>query len=196
MITMLHDLEEKKPGLRKKLLSPFLIDINPNYITVLAFLVAILSGASFYFDYVFLAGLLYFLNGFLDILDGQIAKEYDRTTEFGDFLDHTLDRLADFAVYFGVALNPAIPLWLGSLTVITILLVSYMGTQYQAIAQERLYGGLLGRSDRIFFLLVFSLGTLFFEQSLYYGVWFIFSLSAFTFFQRLYYSAKGIKKKF
>ncbi|MFP4045638.1 MAG: CDP-alcohol phosphatidyltransferase family protein [Candidatus Aenigmatarchaeota archaeon] len=191
---MLHDLEKKKPDLRKKLLKPFLVDIDPNYVSLLAFFVAGASGFFFYRDYILLAGLLYFFNGFLDILDGQIAKEYDRTTEFGDFLDHTLDRLADFAVYFGVALNPAVPLWLGSLTVISILLVSYLGTQYQAITQERLYGGLLGRSDRIILLLFFSLGTVFFSQSLYYGIWIIFGLSIFTFFQRLYYSVKGVRK--
>jgi phosphatidylglycerophosphate synthase len=191
---MLVELNKKFPGIRKKLLKPFIINCNPNLISWVALIVAGIAGYLFYADYVVLASFFVILNGFFDILDGEIAKAYKKTSKLGDFLDHAFDRVADVLMFFGVALNPGIPLWLGSSMVIFILLVSYMGTQFQAIMNRRLYGGLFGRSDRTLVLFLFCMGALVFEQSLYYGVILITILSAFTFLQRFYVSYREIKK--
>ncbi len=191
---MLVEFNKKFPELRKKILKPFIFNCNPNIVSVFALAVAGLSGYFFYADMIVPASILVLLNGFFDILDGEIAKAYRRTSKLGDFLDHAFDRVADVLMFFGVALNPGIPLWMGSLMVVFILLVSYMGTQFQAITQRRLYGGLFGRSDRNLFLFLFGMGTLVFEQSLYYGTIIILLLSVFTFLQRFYISYREIKK--
>jgi len=191
---VLVEFSKKFPEIRKKILKPFLFRCNPNLISMVALLMASLAGYFFYANFVILASLFVILNGFFDILDGEIAKAYGKTSKLGDFLDHALDRVADVFMFFGVALNPGIPLWLGSLSLIFILLVSYMGTQFQAITQKRLYGGLFGRSDRTFILFLFGMGTLVFEKSLYYGTVLILVLSAFTFVQRFYVSYREIKK--
>lgn len=191
---MLVEFNKKFPELRKKILKPFIFNCNPNIVSVVALAVAGLSGYLFYADMIVPASILVLLNGFFDILDGEIAKAYRRTSKLGDFLDHAFDRVADVLMFFGVALNPGIPLWMGSLMVVFILLVSYMGTQFQAITQRRLYGGLFGRSDRNLFLFLFGMGTLVFEQSLYYGTIIILLLSVFTFLQRFYISYREIKK--
>lgn len=189
---MLVDLNKKFPELRKKILKPFLIDCNPNIITGLAFLAAVVSGYFFYINQVILASVFILLNGFLDILDGEIAKKYNRQTELGDFLDHAFDRASDVAIFLGLAMNPLVPNLIGFLTIIFVLLVSYLGTQFQAVTEERLYGGIFGRSDRILFLFIFGIGSFFFEEILYYGTVSILILSIITFAQRFYMSVKKI----
>jgi archaetidylinositol phosphate synthase len=191
---MLVDFDKKFPKIRKKILKPFIINCNPNMISWVAVIIAGLAGYLFYINMIALASVMVILNGFFDILDGEIAKTYKKTSKLGDFIDHAFDRVADVLMFFGVALNPGIPLWLGSLMVIFILLVSYMGTQFQAIMKRRLYGGIFGRSDRTLVLFLFGIGTLVFADSLYYGVILITILSAFTFLQRFWVSDKEIKK--
>ena len=43
-----------------------------------------------------------FLAGFLDMADGQVARRVGRVTAFGAFLDSTLDRYSDLALYMGL----------------------------------------------------------------------------------------------
>ena len=50
-----------------------------------------------------LAGLLMLLASACDMLDGAVAKLGGKSTAFGAFLDSTLDRCSDFAVYAGIA---------------------------------------------------------------------------------------------
>lgn len=189
---MLPDLDKKFPKLRKKILKPFLIDCNPNIITGLAFLAAVVSGYLFYTNQIVLASIFVFLNGFLDILDGEIAKKYNKRTKIGDFLDHAFDRISDVAIFLGLALNPLVPDLIGFSTIIFVLLVSYLGTQFQALTKKRLYGGIFGRGDRILFLFIFGILSYFFEKSLYWGVILILILSMITFAQRFYISIKKI----
>ena len=191
---MLVKLNEKFPVIRRRILKPFIFNCNPNMVSVVALVMAGLAGYFFYINQAVLAAIFVILNGFFDILDGEIAKAYNRTSKLGDFIDHAFDRVADVLMFFGLALNPQVPLWLGSSMVIFILLVSYMGNQFQALTQKRLYGGLFGRSDRTMFLFAMGMATLVFDQALYYGVVIVTALSAFTFLQRFYISYREIKK--
>ena len=77
-----------------------------------------------------------------------------KASKRGDFLDHSLDRFSDTAIFTGLALSPFVNQVFGFAAVIVVLLVSYMGTQAQALTGKRNYGGLLGRADRIIFLSV------------------------------------------
>src|SRR5438046_10076189 len=45
-------------------------------------------------------------------------------------------------------------LGVGTLALLGVLLTSYMGTQAQAVGQGRVYGGVLGRADRLVLLFV------------------------------------------
>jgi len=48
------------------------------------------------------AAAVLFLAGFLDMADGQVARRIGRVTAFGAFLDSTLDRYSDLALYMGL----------------------------------------------------------------------------------------------
>lgn len=184
------DKIEKKLKLRR-FIDVFTIKINPDVITTLALFSAVIAGYLFYRQNVLLAGFFIALNGFSDILDGQIAKKYG-TSLFGDFLDHTFDRLADVAIFTGIALSTFVSTELGFGTLIAILLVSYLGTQAQAISHKRLYSGLLGRADRLVILIAICIIYPFYNL-IYYGVQLIFLLSILTFIQRFFLTRREIK---
>ena len=72
----------------------------------------------------------------LDGLDGQLARQTGQVTRWGDYLDHTLDRLLDAMWVIAIASSTA---WvddpvLGWAAAWFTLLGSYMGTQAQAVS--------------------------------------------------------------
>src|SRR5256712_11350829 len=76
--------------------------INPTVLTFLG-LVVNFGAAGFFAVGGFRTGaLIIFFAGFLDMLDGQVARRQNRVTAFGAFYDSTLDRYADMALYMGL----------------------------------------------------------------------------------------------
>jgi Phosphatidylglycerophosphate synthase len=127
--------------------------LTPDAVSLLALLAAFAAAGSFYlagetrFAYL-LGALLVFCNGMLDLLDGALARELDTSSSAGDLLDHVLDRYADIAVVAGLAAGID-AFALGFAAVTGVLMTSYLGTQAEAVGLDRVYGGLLGRADRL-----------------------------------------------
>src|SRR3989449_9901847 len=76
--------------------------INPNVLTFLGLVVNFGAAAFFAVGRFFTGALIIFFAGFLDMLDGQVARRQNRVTAFGAFYDSTLDRYADMALYMGL----------------------------------------------------------------------------------------------
>lgn len=76
--------------------------INPNLLTFFGLVVNFGAAASFAVGNFRTGAMLIFLAGFLDMLDGQVARRQNRVTAFGAFYDSTLDRYADMALYMGL----------------------------------------------------------------------------------------------
>ena len=130
--------------------------INPDILTGISFLMCIGAGILFYsggFMSLIPIAVIIAAAGFLDYLDGSIAKVNKKETKRGDFLDHTLDRFSDVAIFGGLALSGFVNIYVGFAAVIVVLLVSYMGTQAHALTGKRDYSGMLGRADRLIFLI-------------------------------------------
>jgi archaetidylinositol phosphate synthase len=142
-----------------RLLAPWVdgfdrVGLSPDAVSALAFLLAVGAGGAFtaggQVDSLwYLAGaILVFLNGWLDVVDGELARHQGVDSKAGDLLDHVLDRYADVAIIVGFAAGiDAYALGLAAVT--GVLLTSYLGTQTQAVGLDRTYGGLLGRADRL-----------------------------------------------
>jgi archaetidylinositol phosphate synthase len=134
------------------------LHVNPNAVSWTGFLAAIGAGISFFLGggwFLVLALLLLLVNSYLDALDGKIAKMAGKASARGDFLDHVFDRYADVFMLGGIAFNAAYcHLAVGTFAILGVLLTSYMGTQAQALGQGRVYGGILGRADRLVLLFV------------------------------------------
>src|SRR5262249_39859151 len=76
--------------------------INPNLLTFLGLVVNFGAAAAFAVGRFRTGAIIIFLAGFLDMLDGQVARRQNRVTPFGAFYDSTLDRYADMALYMGL----------------------------------------------------------------------------------------------
>lgn len=132
------------------------IKVNPNTISLISLILAGVAGALVYLAYDNLTGLLLplaavtiLVSGFLDALDGKIARLTGKSGRRGDFVDHVIDRYADVLMIGAVAVSSWCNPYLGMLAIIGVLLTSYMGTQAQAVGAGRHYAGLLGRADRL-----------------------------------------------
>jgi archaetidylinositol phosphate synthase len=130
------------------------LGFSPDAVSILAFLVAVVAGGAFVAggrvgpNWYLLAGVLVAFNGWLDVVDGELAREQGVESAAGDLLDHVLDRYADVAIVVGIAAGIA-AYDLGIAAITGVLLTSYLGTQTQAVGLDRTYGGLLGRADRL-----------------------------------------------
>jgi len=76
--------------------------VNPNFLTFLGLVVNFVAAAYFALGHFRIGAFIIFFAGFLDILDGQVARRQNRVTAFGAFYDSTLDRYADMALYMGL----------------------------------------------------------------------------------------------
>jgi archaetidylinositol phosphate synthase len=136
-----------------------MLNANPNIVSGIALSFALAAGIAFYVSYMahwllILAVLFTFLNALFDALDGKIARLTEKSSAKGDFLDHVLDRYADIFILGGIALSPYCNQLIGMIAVLGVLLLSYMGTQAQAVGCKREYGGILGRADRLILLII------------------------------------------
>lgn len=118
--------------------------------------------------YLLIGFFLIILTGVFDGLDGTIARTYGKTSRYGDYLDHTIDRIVDIAFILAIAHNSSWiinPIW-GWAAALTTLLGSYMGTQAQSVGLGRNYGG-FGRADRIVITLM---GVLFASLQVFFEI--------------------------
>ena len=93
--------------------------------------------------YLLCAGLLMVMASFCDMLDGAVAKLGGKSTQFGAFLDSTLDRYSDFAVYAGIAVcyawrNPANVTFvlLSMLAIFNAFMISYTRARAEDLIEK------------------------------------------------------------
>ncbi|HIJ97556.1 TPA: CDP-alcohol phosphatidyltransferase family protein, partial [archaeon] len=129
--------------LADKILEPIAVKlrgISPDAVSWLALVFAVLTGHAFYTgksEFLLLASLFVFLSGFFDALDGALARVSKLASKRGDLLDHVLDRYADIFIIGGLMYSPWVRDWLGFFAIMGVLLLSYMGTQAQAVSGKR-----------------------------------------------------------
>ena len=98
------------------MLAPFInlfirLGISPDAVTVVGTL-GVSAGALVFFPQgmIWQGVLVITLFVFSDLVDGAMARKMGRTDDFGAFLDSTLDRVADAALFGGLALAILLPL--------------------------------------------------------------------------------------
>jgi archaetidylinositol phosphate synthase len=195
--------------------------VSPNIITVLG-LVAMIA-ASIWTAIIGSLGLhpvllcipisCIFLSGFLDLLDGGVAKFTGQKTKFGGLLDSSCDRYSDalfiMGLIFGNYLNPPsyIPLpnpaaWgviLGFFGIIGAFMTSYIRSRAEVEGVKMAGVGLIERGER---LSVFFLGInveMWFSANGVYGIMFwiflvLTVLMNWTAFQRIRHARKELKQ--
>ncbi len=137
------------------------LNIHPNAVSLAGFLGCVACGVALALGYVRLAGLLLLLFGPLDAVDGLLARRSGKQSVFGAFLDSTLDRYAEIAIFGGLiylGLKEGQNLWilLAFLALSGSLMVSYTRARAEALGLECKVG-LLTRFER---LAILTLGLL------------------------------------
>src|SRR5215469_5734282 len=79
--------------------------MTPNMFTIFGLAVNSWAAALFAYGRFRAAAAVLFLAAFLDMADGQVARRIGRVTAFGAFLDSTLDRYSDLALYMGFVVH-------------------------------------------------------------------------------------------
>jgi len=135
------------------------IGLEANLLTYLSFLFAIIAGITAYFSFerkwlLLPTSLFILMNGLFDALDGKIARMKGKAGKRGDFIDHAIDRFSDVFIMGGIIASRWVEKEIGIMAMASMLLVSYLGTQAQAVGYKRVYSGMLGRADRIVILFI------------------------------------------
>jgi len=78
--------------------------VSPNVISALSFLIALAGGIFLAIRWFFIGGILVQISSIIDGMDGELARLFKRSSEFGGLLDSLLDRLADLSIILGLSL--------------------------------------------------------------------------------------------
>ncbi len=98
----LRTLEAKIIGPIAALLAPY---VSANVVSVLSLLAALGAGAAFWLGMPLTGAILILANGFLDMLDGSIARVRGTAGPFGSFVDKIIDKYADLIFLLGMMLG-------------------------------------------------------------------------------------------
>ena len=145
--------------------------LTPNFFTVAALIASAAAGVLFFLRMELWGVVAVALNAFCDAMDGAVAREMKIQSKRGDFLDHAVDRYADIFIITGIFAGGMVPWPIGVFALTGVLMSSYLGTQAQAVGVGRYYGGILGRADRLFMIMVVGIVNLLMPLSWYGLSW-------------------------
>ena len=170
------------------------LKFEPNQVTLLSFILGILSGFIFYYRMFIFGLIVLFISEILDCADGDLARLKKKVGKKGEYLDSFLDRIVEAFVFYGLILtNPSQLMLVGTLALFWSVLVSYARSKAEVIG-IRCDIGVGSRDIRICILMLSVLFLPFYPNSLHYGFFLIFSLSIMTVIQRFVHTYTKIKK--
>ncbi len=137
------------------------LGIHPDMLTVAGWALSVAAAFFFGFGYMQTAGAVMLLGGVFDALDGAVARESNRMSDFGAFLDSTLDRLSESSVFAGIvffyaASSAPRSALLAAVATTFSLLTSYARARAEGLGVECKVG-ILERAGRVAILSVFSI---------------------------------------
>jgi phosphatidylglycerophosphate synthase len=91
-----------------------------------------------------------------NLMDGLVAREIGLADQWGEVKNEFGDRLADTAIFLGLAFGGYSDARLAGLALALILCVSYLGILGKVVSGSRIYGGVFGKGDRMISLAAFT----------------------------------------
>ncbi len=168
-------------------------NVHPHLLTIMGFLINVGAAVCLGTGYWVFAGSLILIAGFFDVLDGAVARVFNKTSKFGGFLDSVIDRYSDIVLLIGIIWYYAMR---GNLVYVFIVCIVLMGCiliPYSRAKAEVFINhcniGLMDRAERTIFL---ALGSMFNVMNVV--LWVLAILTHFTVFQRIHYAWKEMKK--
>jgi len=167
--------------------------ITPNQVTIIGLLANCIVAyfiAQGNLSYLMM-GILIWIAGFFDALDGSVARHTGLVTKFGSFFDSVLDRYSDSVIYLGI-LACFLRSWNSDYVILTaVAMIGSFGVSYVRAKAESLglecEVGLMPRTARIVLL-----GAAFCIGQVFWGLLIISVLTHFTVLQRILHVRKKL----
>ena len=168
--------------------------LTPNQLTLIGAAMALLVPPTFFWHPI--AGLVaIFFSGVVDTLDGLVARAKDMSSDFGAFLDSTLDRVSDFLYLTGFWIlfwkAGSHVFWATLLvyaSVVNCVLISYTKARAEAVG-AKCDVGFMDRGVRSIYLMALALAAGLTYQArvevLWWGMGLFFALTLATVVQRV-----------
>jgi CDP-diacylglycerol--glycerol-3-phosphate 3-phosphatidyltransferase len=165
------------------------VPVTPNQITVIGLVLTFVAAGLVAFGHLRWAGVALVFAGSFDILDGALARSSQASYPYGAFLDSTLDRYSEGAIYLGLAayfvtIGGPLQRWLVLATLAALagsFLVSYVRARAQSLGFT-CETGLFARPERV---VVTVVGLIFGGVVLYTVVFLLAIVTNFTALQRI-----------
>ena len=161
------------------------LNVNPNIVTVISPFVALLAAYGFANKLLILGTVAILLSGFLDVVDGAVARYHNRSSKFGAFLDSTIDRFADAIIYIGIIFGGYCDWFVGVLAIHSAICVSYVRARAESQGGECN----IGIAERAVRMIILMVGAIigYFAGDIYftYIIYILVILSYFTVGQRI-----------
>lgn len=140
--------------------------IAPNILTAIGVTLNLGCAVLFGLGEFFWAGIVLIIANLFDMLDGNVARLAGRVTRYGSFLDSSLDRLSDMAVFLGIMMfygrnlpqHSLLNVFLAGVGMITSVMVSYTTARSEGLGVKANVG-FLQRPERIVLLIIGALST-------------------------------------
>jgi CDP-diacylglycerol--glycerol-3-phosphate 3-phosphatidyltransferase len=165
--------------------------IHPNFFTILGFLIAFLAAVAYAAGDIRLGGLFVLLAGISDTFDGKLARKRNIASKFGAVFDSSLDRYAEFLMFFGIGFyfierGDTISIITAIIAFIALtgsVMVSYIRARAEGIGYDCKVG-VMQRAERIVF---FGFSSLIHPIALIIVIWITAVLANITAIQRLHH---------
>lgn len=170
------------------------LGLSANQVTILGFIIGASSGIFVYFGYTFLAVFILWFSGFIDAVDGTMARK-TKPSPWGTLLDITFDRLVEISVIIGLAFRYTDSMWALLLLSVSIIFAMTVFLTVGALSEKngiKSFYYQAGLAERTEGFLLFSLMMIFTDYLTVITMIF-FAIELFTTFQRLFEARRLLK---
>jgi len=166
--------------------------ISPNALTLTGFLLNAVTAWVLASGHLITGGILVLFSSWFDMLDGALARLTRNQTRFGAFLDSTMDRFCEAALFLGLLIYYAdrdepTMIALVYVTIVGSLMVSYTRARAEAVGFKGEIG-ILARPERIVLLAAGLLLTAVSSGALVVVMWILAIGTNFTAVRRILYA--------
>jgi len=171
--------------------------ITPNALTLINLAVNIIAAYVIASGHFLLGGVLIFIAGLFDLLDGALARFTRQTTKFGAILDSVADRISEAAILCGLLIwyiprEANLEIMLIFIVLIGSFLVSYIRARAEGLGWQ-CQVGLFTRAERVIVLAIGLLINQIFTRSIIVALCILAIFVFITVVQRLSYLRKQEK---
>jgi phosphatidylglycerophosphate synthase len=173
-----HGRDMVQPLISNTALFLLKIGLKANHVTIIAFAVGIFAGAVVYLGHPIVGTVILWISGFLDAVDGSMARQSKSSSAWGTVLDVTFDRIVEAGILVALALRHPEPkiLLLFLFLAIAIIFTMTIFLTVGALSEKESYKSFYyqpGLAERTEGFILFSLMILFQQNLVFWTIVFL-----------------------